>query len=508
MLALEQEWLGSGLPVAALMEAVGRAMAEWCLQRPQRLERGVLVLVGPGHNGGDGLVVARRLMDAGVEVRLWAPLPLRQSLTQEHWRHLEWLGARVLESQPDPSDAALWVEALFGLGQRRALPEALALLLGERERVQPGRLVSLDVPAGMDSNHGRMQAGGGAVASDTLCVGLVKRGLVQDAALANVGQVHRLDPGVPPQLIAQLEPAAVLRVMAKDLASLPVPQEVPTAMKYQRGRVLLIAGSESYRGAALLTAHGAMASGVGSLKAALPEAVADAIWQWIPELVLSAALPATASGGLAWGPWLADADLSRLDALLLGPGIGGLDAQWESWAEPLVSFEGLLVLDADGLNALAASKQGWRWLCRREFPTWITPHRSEFARLFPDLSGREPLESAQSAAAESGAVVLLKGAHSLIADPNGVVHQLVDTSVQVARTGLGDLLAGFAVGWGARCLACGEKPRGTDLAAAALLHAEASRTSEEGTSAGEIGKTLAALTIGSLRINDLKMDEV
>ncbi len=494
MLALEQEWLGSGLPVAALMEAVGKAMAEWCLQRRKRLELGVLVLVGPGHNGGDGLVVARLLLHAGVEVKLWAPLPLRQGLTQAHWRHLEWLGATVLETEPDPRDSALWVEALFGLGQHRPLPEGLALLFSERERVQPGRLISLDVPAGMHSNHGRMEAGGGAVASDTLCVVLVKRGLVQDAALANVGRVHRLDPGAPPKLIDQLGAPAVLRLMARDLETLPVPQGAPTAMKYQRGRVMLMAGSERYRGAALLAAHGAMASGVGSLKAALPDAVADAIWQWIPELVLSAALPATASGGLAWGPWLADADLSRLDALLLGPGIGSLDGEWDAWAEPLVSFEGLLVLDADGLNALAASKQGWRWLCRREFPTWITPHRSEFARLFPDFSGREPLERAQWAAAESGTVVLLKGAHSLIADPNGVVHQLVDTSAQVARTGLGDLLAGFAVGWGARCWACGEEPRGATLAAAALLHAEASRTSENATTASEIAKNLAEIT--------------
>jgi len=494
MLALEQEWLGSGLPVAALMEAVGQAMADWCLQRWKRLEQGVLVLVGPGHNGGDGLVVARRLMDAGVEVRLWAPLPLRQSLTQEHWRHLEWLGAPVLETQPDPSDSALWVEALFGLGQHRPLPEGLALLFGERERLQPGRLISLDVPAGMHSNHGQIQAGGGAVASDTLCVGLVKRGLVQDAALAHAGSVHRIDPGVPRRLIDPRQASAVLRVMAGDLATMPVPQDAPTAMKYQRGRVLVLAGSERYRGAALLAAQGAMASGVGSLNAALPEAVADLIWQWLPELVVSAALPATASGGLAWGPWLTDADLTRLDALLLGPGVGSLEAQWDAWAEPLVSFQGLLVLDADGLNALAASKQGWRWLCRREFPTWITPHRSEFARLFPDLSGREPLESVQSAAAESGAVVLLKGAHSLIADPNGLVHQLVDTSVQVARTGLGDLLAGFAVGWGARCLACGDESQGTALAAAALLHAEAARTREDASNASEIAKTLAELT--------------
>ena len=494
MLALEQEWLGSGLPVAALMEAVGQAMADWCLQRRKRLDQGVLVLVGPGHNGGDGLVVARRLMHAGVEVRLWAPLPIRQALTQEHWRHLEWLGATVLETDPDPEDSALWVEALFGLGQHRPLPEGLALLLGERERVQPGRLISLDVPAGMHSNHGRMQAGGGAVASDTLCVGLVKRGLVQDAALANVGCLHRLDPGVPHQLIDSLAGPVVLRVMAKDLATLPVPKDPPTAMKYQRGRVMLLAGSERYRGAALLAAQGAMASGVGSLKAALPEAVAERIWQWIPELVLSAGLPATASGGLAWGPWLAQADLSRLDALLLGPGIGGLSAPWEAWAEPLLSFEGLLVLDADGLNALSASNKGWRWLCQRAFPTWITPHQSEFARLFPDFSGREPLESAQGAAAESGAVVLLKGAHSVIADPKGVVHQLVDTSVQVARTGLGDLLAGFVLGWGARSRACGEQPRGQALAAAALLHAEASRTTENASDASEIAKTLAALT--------------
>ena len=494
MLALEQEWLASGLPVAALMEAVGQAMADWCLERRKRLEQGVLVLVGPGHNGGDGLVVARRLFDAGVEVRLWAALPLRQSLTQEHWRHLEWLGATVLDKAPDPSDPALWVEALFGLGQQRPLPQALALLLEERERCQPGRLISLDVPAGMHSNHGRMGVGGGAVASDTLCVGLVKRGLVQDAALANVGRLHRLDPGVPRLLIDQLAGPAVLRVMAKDLPALPIPQDAPTAMKYQRGRVLLLAGSESYRGAALLAAQGAMASGVGSLKAALPEAVAEGIWQWIPELVLSAALPATASAGLAWGPWLADADLSRLDALLLGPGVGPLEAQWDAWAEPLVSFEGLLVLDADALNALAFSKQGWQWLCRRAFPTWITPHRSEFARLFPDFSEREPLENAQQAAAESGAVVLLKGAHSLIADPKGAVHQLVDTSVQVARTGLGDLLAGFAVGWGARCLACGEEPGGTTLAAAALLHAEAARTSQNGSGAGQIAATLTELT--------------
>ena len=98
MAALEQEWLASGLPVPALMEKVGLGMAAWCLARPQLLTDGVLVLVGPGHNGGDGLVVARELAQAGVRVRFWCPLPLRQALTQEHHRHLQWLGMAELLS--------------------------------------------------------------------------------------------------------------------------------------------------------------------------------------------------------------------------------------------------------------------------------------------------------------------------------------------------------------------------------------------------------------------------
>ena len=103
-------------------------------------------------------------------------------------------------------------------------------------------------------------------------------------------------------------------------------------------------------------------------------------------------------------------------------------------------------------------------------------------------------EGAVGTAAEWVAGGLRRGARSGSADPKGVVHQLGDTAGQVARTGLGDLLAGFAVGWGARCWACGEEPRGTALAAAALLHAEASRTSENASSASEIAKTLAELT--------------
>ena len=499
MLTLEQQWLASGLPVAALMESVGQGMAEWCLQRPERLQHGVLVLVGPGHNGGDGLVLGRKLREAGVAVRVWAPLPLRQSLTQEHWRHLLWLGVSPLTAPPAPGDPALWIDALFGLGQKRPLPSDLADLLQRRHRQAPGRLISLDVPAGLHSDSGCPVEGVAARASDTLCVGLIKRGLVQDSALDFVGGLHRIDPGVPERLCAALPAPVMRRLMPSDLTTLPRPEQSQTAMKYQRGRLLLVAGSDRYRGAALLALQGAMASGIGSVEACVPAAVAEQLWQLAPEVVLDGSLRSDAAGALDWGAAMGARDWSRLDALLIGPGWGRIEAPWDPWAEPLLDLKGLLVIDADGLNQLARSSEGWRWLLKRSGPTWITPHGGEFARLFPDCHGDTLPEQAAAAAARSGAVVLLKGAHSVVAAPSGEVWQLTDTDPAVARTGFGDLLAGHAAGWGARCLAADGSVHADDLAASALMHAQSAKRCDQGSSAGTVVPHLAAMTRKMMR---------
>ena len=499
MLALEKEWLATGLPVAALMETVGQRMADWFLNRPELLASGVLVLVGPGHNGGDGLVVARKLLEAHVDVRVWAPLPLRQPLTREHWRHLLWLGASALPSAPDPAEQGLWIEALFGLGQKRPLPSALADLLQRRQRDWPGHLVSLDLPAGLNSDTGRPIEGRAAMASDTLCVGLIKRGLVQDTALAHVGRLHRIDPAVPVSLTQSLPKPATLRLQCDDITSLPRPNELPASMKYQRGRLLLIAGSERYRGAAHLAVRGALASGAGSVEACLPDCVAEHLWQQAPEVVLRSALASDRQGALAWGEALEESDLARLDAVLLGPGLGMVPGCWRQWAEPLLGLTGLLVLDADGLNQLAAADGGWRWLLRRSGPTWLTPHGGEFQRLFPDCQHDSPLDQAAAAADCSGAVVLLKGAHTVIASPSGEVRQLTGTDPAVARTGLGDLLAGHAAGWGSRCLAAKGQSSFEDLAASALLHAVAAQQCDRGSGAYAISDQLASLTRFILR---------
>ena len=497
--ALEKQLFSTGMPVAALMEKVGQAMVRWFLDQPELLAQGALVLVGPGHNGGDGLVVARELHLAGVPVQLWCPLKIRKPLTSQHWAHACWLGLSQLSDAPDPGDSALWIDALFGLGQTRPLPDAVAKLFKHRQLQQPGRLVSLDVPSGLCSDSGRLLQANAAVAATTLTVGLIKQGLVQDLALEHVGSLVRLDLGLKGSLLEPLLELQPLLLKPVDLDTLTCPKPRLTAMKYQRGRVLIIAGSDQYRGAARIALQGAMASGAGSVQAAVPEAVAQRLWESQPELIVAAALPSSENGGLILEPWISSHDFSRLDAVVCGPGLGNIQASWSIQSAPLRDFPGLLVLDADGLNRLASCSEGWLWLKQRQGPTWITPHAGEFAHLFPHLRDLEPLDAASQAACQSGATVLLKGAHSVLADASGRIWQLSETVPWVARTGLGDLLAGYLGGWGAMALGSEAGCCSEVCAAGMFLHAMAGRKCLSGSSAMAISNELSNLTVASQR---------
>ncbi|MEB3305065.1 MAG: NAD(P)H-hydrate epimerase, partial [Cyanobacteriota bacterium] len=472
MAALEGELFASGLPVEALMEkaalSVSRRLLEGTPPRPGHpLAAGVVVLVGPGHNGGDGLVVARELHLAGVPVRLWCPFERRKPLTERHWSHALWLGIPVLEEPPDPGDGGLWIDALFGNGQSRPPGEAIESLLGAREQAGAGAVVAIDVPTGLCGDTGRVLGRQAARADLTLCIGLWKMGLVQDPALSWVGQLERVDLGLPRALLATLPLEQPLGLGGpgggqEDRARAPWPKPDPAAGKYERGRLLVIAGSDTYRGAAHLALAGASASGVGSLRAVVPPQVADHLWMVMPHVVLEQRP-------------LAEGGLERLDAVLVGPGLGPLAAgaskngDREPWWEDLQAFPGLLVVDADGLNRIQPA-----WLRERAGPTWITPHAGEFSRLWPDLAALPPLEAASVAARGTGATVLLKGARTVIAASDGRRWQLMKACGEVARAGLGDGLAGYAAGLGALFAALGRsKPDGCGLAVAALDHASA-----------------------------------
>lgn len=478
MAALEHQLFSSGLPVEALMEkaalAVVRAIqADW----DDHLARhGAVVLVGPGHNGGDGLVIARELQLAGIATAIWSPFEHHRPLTEAHLRHALWLGMTRLEQPPDPSDPALWIDALFGIGQTRPLDPALATLLSARRRHQPAALVAVDVPSGLDDRSGQPLGLVWAQATHTYTIGLIKQGLVQDHALAAAGRVQRVELGLTPSLLAQLEPDTPLGLAEADAPLAPQPELNPAAGKYARGRLLVIAGSQAYRGAGHLALLGASAAGPGSLLAAVAAPLAEALWQLLPHVVLQRQLACNAKGALLLGD-LEATDLERRDAVLLGPGLGPLApddrpgpqaaAERLAW-ERLQAFAGLLVLDADGLNRIDVP-----WIQGRRGPTWITPHRGELARLWPDLGELPALDAARRAAADSGAVVLLKGARSVIATPSGPCWQLLEAAAAAARAGLGDVLAGYAAARGAMALAAGHNGDGVWLAAAALEHAAA-----------------------------------
>ena len=477
MAELEQQLFASGLPVEALMEKAALALTQRLQQLdwwPQLQQRGALVLVGPGHNGGDGLVVARELHLAGIAVRIWSPFERHKPLTAAHLHHARWLGIAELEAPPDPADPAVWIDALFGIGQSRPPGEALETLLEQRQRMQPGQLIAIDGPTGVCADSGQLLGRVAACAALSLSIGLLKQGFLQDQALAWVGQLERLELGLPAPLLQGLGHDQPLALLGRDLAAAPWPQQPEAASKYQRGRLLVIAGSEAYRGASQLCLQGASASGVGSLRAALPQPVAEQLWSVQPHVVVSAALEAHPSGSLQLAG-LSDGALERLDAVVLGPGLGGTTAteaaaEASSW-DLLQRFPGLLVLDADGLNRLA-QLGAQPWLLGRQGPTWITPHRGEFARLFPELAQQPPLLATQAAAKgcshHHACSVLLKGARTVIAAADGRRWQLAHASSGAARAGLGDVLAGYAAGLGGR--------GGGDaalLATSALAHAQA-----------------------------------
>ena len=505
MAALEEQLFASGLPVETLMEKAALAVAQRLRQPdwwPQLQQRGALVLVGPGHNGGDGLVVARELHLAGVAVRLWCPFERRKPLTEAHWRHAQWLGLAVLEQAPAPNDPAIWIDALFGIGQQRPLPTAIGTLLEQRRRIHNAPLLAIDLPSGLCADSGQPLGGGTACATLTCCIGLVKQGLVQDSALAWVGSLERIELGLPARLLADVPDGQPLLLHPQDADLAPWPSIPEAASKYSRGRLLVVAGSDAFRGAAHLCLLGASAAGCGSLHAVLPRAVADQLWQHMPHVVVRAALDSAADGGLNLAG-LPASTLERQDVVVLGPGLGsGLGsgskpgsapeaqaaADWRPEADDnwkaLQSTGALLVLDADGLNRLAQSADAQGWLRHRSGPTWLTPHRGEFARLFPDLADQPALIGAARAAERCGCSVLLKGARTVVAAADGRRWQLGSAEPSAARAGLGDVLAGYCAGRAARALAAGGSADASLLAAAALEHALAGQRATEAAGAG------------------------
>ena len=469
MREIEGRIFEAGMPVAALMEKVAGLIASRirALYPQSHLTRRVGVLVGPGHNGGDALVVARELHFHGYEVLIYRPIEKLKELTQNHAQYAASLGIPCYEQISPLYQCDLIIDGLFGFGQTRSLSGEIANAINQLNQwSQP--IVSIDLPSGIHTDTGEV-LGTAVRASRTFCLGLWKLAFLQDQALEYVGEAELIDFDIPPMDVWSIlgEPAGIQRLTpAVAKALLPLPRPAVTH-KYKQGHLLLICGSRKYSGGAILTGLGARGSGVGMLSIAVPESLKPLLVNHLPEALIIGC-PETHEGAIAHLPKAVD--LNDYDAIACGPGLT-LDAK--PVVQGVLEAECPLVLDADGLNILAELRT-IPTLLRRRASTVLTPHAGEFKRLFPDSASQLPdrISAVRKASQRSKSVVLLKGARTAIAHPGGSVWLIPESTPALARGGSGDVLTGLLGGLVAQ-EALQEQPLEATVAVAAWWHAQA-----------------------------------
>ncbi|MCU0524263.1 MAG: NAD(P)H-hydrate dehydratase [Elainella sp. Prado103] len=440
MSQIENRLFAAGMPVAALMEKVAGLITQWIRSHyPPTTTHQVGILVGPGHNGGDALVVARELHLQGYALCCYQPLPQLKELTRHHAHYAASLGIPCTDQITDLQDCDLLIDGLFGFGLTRSIEGAMAAGIDQMQTWQKP-IVSIDLPSGLHTDTGCV-LGTAVRATHTLCLGLWKRAFLEDGALEYVGQAELIDFGLPlPDIHAVLGENPELQRITRSqaLQALPLPRPA-TTHKYKQGHLLLVCGSRQYMGAALLCGLSARASGVGMLSIAVPDSLRTLVIAQIPD-ALVIGCPETPAGAIAALP--DRLELGHYQTIACGP---GLSREAIPIVQQILSSPGALVLDADGLNSLA--ELGLESLRSRPAPTVLTPHFGEFKRLFPELDtgSVDRIGLAQQAAQLSGAIVLLKGAHTVIANSQQVWVNPVSTPA-LARGGSGDVLTGLMGG--------------------------------------------------------------
>ncbi|MEM7553103.1 MAG: NAD(P)H-hydrate dehydratase [Cyanobacteria bacterium P01_A01_bin.84] len=442
---IEGRIFAAGMPVAALMEKVAGLIFRRIIDifpLSSQYSR-VGILVGPGHNGGDGVVVARELYLRGYEVCIYHPFYKSKELTSRHLEYTQSLGIPCSQSIKSLQDCHFLVDGLFGFGLERPITSNLA---GDIEDINQWEkpVVSIDLPSGINTDTGEV-LGTAIRATHTLCLGLWKQGLLQEHVLDYMGEAELIDFGIPiADIEAILEKFPSIKRITKNIvtATLPLPRPL-TTHKYKQGHLLLICGSKRYAGGAILTALGSRASGVGMLSVAVPESIKPLLVAQIPEAIIIGC-PETETGAIADIPFPENTNFNSFSAIVCGPGI---TTNATSIVEQVLKSNKSLVLDADGLNILAEMGTS-STLQKRQADTILTPHTGEFARLFPNINDvkQDRISATQKAAIQSGAVVLLKGARTVIAHPQGNTWINTESTPALARGGSGDILAGLIGG--------------------------------------------------------------
>ncbi|MGH2735434.1 MAG: NAD(P)H-hydrate dehydratase, partial [Actinomycetota bacterium] len=442
-----------------LMERAGRAVARaTVILAGGRYGRRVAVVCGKGNNGGDGFVVARVLRGEGLAVSCFV-LADPDEFKGDAATHLTRMRRAGVRAEPFEVSALghpdVVVDAIFGTGFR-GTAEGLAAQAIEAINGCGAPVLAVDIPSGVDGATGAVE-GPAVKAQATVTMQAIKTGCALHPGAAHCGDVVVADIGVEVSGASAFEPAP------EDAAAV-LPVRTPDSHKRSNGSVLLLAGSGGMSGAALLAARAAARTGAGYVTLVTTPYVDDAKRTLLPEVV-----SAVAEGDVL-GPATLDEfkqHVERADAVAIGPGLGTGAAQAELMQRALAELEAPVVVDADGLNLLAASTG---WLSERAGAgraTVITPHPGEMARLL-ELSGRDVqsdrLGAARRAADRFGCSVVLKGAGTVVARPidSAPAHPsspdppitLVNPTggPELATAGTGDVLTGVVAALAAAAL--------------------------------------------------------
>ncbi|WP_144574009.1 NAD(P)H-hydrate dehydratase [Agrobacterium sp. DE0009] len=459
----------SGIPLYDLMERAGQAVAASALRHYPQARRFV-VLCGGGNNGGDGYVAARALLQSGAAVTAHH-LGDVDALKGDAGRAFERSGVKPLplaEYAPQPDDVV--IDAVFGAGLSRDVPQELVRVI---DAVSAAKVpvLAVDLPSGLCGRRG-VPLGAAFRAERTVTFMARKPGHLLMPGRELCGSLEVFDIGIPSRILLDHAGSVSENDPLVWRDALPA-QEIETH-KFRRGHLTVFAGPPHATGASRMTAMAAMKAGAGIVTVAAPRKALDVL-----SVTLTAVMNTPMDDEDELRAWLDD---NRHGTFVIGPGFGDLDK-----ARRFVSLLGdkAVVLDADAITAFKAQTDTLFEAIRAGQGKFVmTPHEGEFARLFPDLADDRTLgkiEKAQEAAALSGAVLVYKGADTIIAAPDGRAVVNANAPASLATAGSGDVLAGIV----GALLAQGT-PAFEAAAAGVWLHGEAGHRAGDGMTAEDL----------------------
>jgi hydroxyethylthiazole kinase-like uncharacterized protein yjeF len=471
--------IAAGTPGFALMLSAGQAVAEAAVDLVE--EGPILVVAGPGNNGGDGFVAAAELAAQGREVSVILMCE-RDALHGDAASAARGWKYPVLPFNPQAiGKPALIIDALFGAGLSRQIGgEPFEMI--EAINANGAPVLAVDLPSGVNGTSAAIM-GTAVRATETVTFFRKKPAHLLLPSRLQCGRVRVADIGIDARVLDEIRPQAFENTPQFWRKSFPVPRI--DGHKYARGHAVVLSGEMASTGAARMSARGALRAGAGLVTLASPrEALA------VNAAALTAVMVRAVDNPIQFGELFND---KRLNACVIGPG-AGIGARTIDFVHTALSAQRPLVLDADALTSFAQMPEGLfeQIKASHDPQVVLTPHEGEFPRLFSDISnknpGRSKLDRVRAAAERSGAVVLLKGPDTTVAAPDGRATIAANAPPWLATAGAGDVLAGIIAGLMAQ---------GVDAFEAASIgvwmHGEAAREAGPGLIAEDLPETMPAV---------------